>query len=127
MTVTRIYAVSAPSYRVVQWLAEAGLIRKSTQATIVELPRCVVHCTSSNDQLLVGMALSLEEYGLELDDDDLVADEVWHDDIAHSLNERGLSEVAQVFSFFRVSLQTAIDHQTWVDELDRKGIAFGIV
>lgn len=127
MTVNRIYTVSAPSYRVVQWLAEAGLIPKSTQGTVSVLPRCVVDCTSSDDQLLVAIALSFEEYGLELDDDDLVADEVWHDDIAHSLNERGLSEVAQVFSFFIVSFQTAIDHQTWVDELDRKGCAFGIV
>lgn len=127
MTVTRVYAVSAPSYRVVQWLAAAGLIPKSTQATVRVLPRCVVDCKSTDDQWLVAIALSFEEYGLELDGDDLVADEVWHDDIAHSLNERGLSEVAQVLSFFTVSLQTAIDHQRWVDELDRKGCAFGIV
>lgn len=121
--VTRRYAVAAPVYRVEGWLAVEKLIHGATQNVIVGHDRCLIPCHTKTDETLVYMCLVDQPYNIDRSTDLLVADEAWHDEIAHDIANLSVSLAAQVLSLVDVTL-SVVDHGRLRHALRQRGVFF---
>lgn len=93
---------------------------------IADYEHCLIWCVSAADQILVHSLLSNLPCPIIPQDTDLLAPEIWRNEVADEIERSPYTDSAYVLSFCDLTLPSMMDHNQVCADLLSQGIIFDI-